>query len=108
MAGEHAPSVGHEPRHTDRHPQPADERPMMPRVSTMAGGPARSNEDFLGVIGSCAILLEASGAPGDLPTGCVHGVPWFVRQFGRAPGPGGPPPRGRLADMNICGPIRPG
>jgi hypothetical protein len=58
------------------------EHPMMFRASTMPGDPARPNEDFAGVLGNCAILLDGSGAPGDMPTGCVHGVPWFVRQLG--------------------------
>jgi len=50
-------------------------------LATMAGDPARPNEDYAGVLGSCAILVDGSGAPGDLPTGCIHGVPWFVRQI---------------------------
>ncbi len=57
-------------------------RPALWLLATMPGDPARPNEDFAGVLGSCAILLDGSGAPGDLPTGCVHGVPWFVRQLG--------------------------
>jgi hypothetical protein len=52
------------------------------RVAAMPGDPARANEDYAGVLGDCAILLDGSGAPGDLPTGCIHGVPWFVRQLG--------------------------
>ena len=55
---------------------------MLFRLATMPGDPARPNEDFAGVLGSCAILLDGSGAPGDLPTGCIHGVPWYVRQLG--------------------------
>jgi hypothetical protein len=55
---------------------------MQFRLATMPGDPARPNEDFAGVLGNCAVLLDGSGAPGDLPTGCLHGVPWFVRQLG--------------------------
>lgn len=55
---------------------------MLFRVATTPGDPARPNEDFAGVLGNCAVLLDGSGAPGDLPTGCIHGVPWFVRQLG--------------------------
>jgi len=55
---------------------------MMFRLATMPGDPARPNEDFAGVFGNCAILLDGSGAPGDMPTGCIHGVPWYVRQLG--------------------------
>ena len=52
------------------------------QVATVPGDQARPNEDFAGVLGDCAVLLDGSGAPGGLPTGCVHGVPWFVRQIG--------------------------
>jgi hypothetical protein len=52
------------------------------RLAAMPGDPARANEDYAGVLGDCAILLDGSGAPGDLPTGCIHGVPWYVRQLG--------------------------
>lgn len=52
------------------------------RVAAAAGDPQRPNEDFAGVLGGCAVLLDGSGAPGDMPTGCIHGVPWFVRQLG--------------------------
>jgi hypothetical protein len=55
---------------------------MLFRLAAMPGDPARANEDFAGVLGGCAILLDGSGAPGDLPAGCTHGVPWFVRQLG--------------------------
>lgn len=56
--------------------------PLLFRTATQPGDPARPNEDLPGVLGECAILLDGSGAPGNLPTGCVHGVPWFVRQLG--------------------------
>lgn len=52
------------------------------QVATIPGDPSRHNEDYAGILGDCAVLLDGSGAPGDLPTGCVHGVPWFVRQLG--------------------------
>ena len=52
------------------------------QVAAAPGDPARPNEDFAGVLGNCAVLLDGSGAPGDMPTGCTHGVPWFVRQLG--------------------------
>lgn len=52
------------------------------RIATTPGDPARPNEDFVGALGNCAVLLDGSGAPGDLPTGCIHGVPWFVRNLG--------------------------
>jgi hypothetical protein len=52
------------------------------RLGAEPGDPERPNEDFAGALGDCAILLDGSGAPGDMPTGCIHGVPWFVRQLG--------------------------
>jgi hypothetical protein len=55
---------------------------MLFRLATMPGDGSRPNEDFAGALGECAILLDGSGAPGDLPTGCIHGVPWYVRQLG--------------------------
>jgi hypothetical protein len=55
---------------------------MQFRLATLPGDLGRPNEDFAGALGNCAVLLDGSGAPGDLPTGCIHGVPWFVRQLG--------------------------
>lgn len=52
------------------------------QVATAPGDPSRPNEDYAGVLGDCAVLLDGSGAPGDMPTGCIHGVPWYVRQLG--------------------------
>ncbi len=56
--------------------------PSLFRAATMPGDPHKPNEDLAGVLGGSAVLLDGSGAPGDLPTGCIHGVPWFVRQLG--------------------------
>lgn len=56
--------------------------PAVFTAATMPGDPGKPNEDLPGVLGDCAVLLDGSGAPGDLPTGCIHGVPWFVRQLG--------------------------
>lgn len=50
-------------------------------LGMMPGDQARPNEDYAGVLGTCAVLIDGSGAPGDLPTGCIHGVPWFARQL---------------------------
>lgn len=55
---------------------------MLYKLATMPGDHKRPNEDYTGALGECAILLDGSGAPGDLPTGCVHGVPWFAHQLG--------------------------
>ncbi|MFD0367331.1 protein phosphatase 2C domain-containing protein [Streptomyces sp. NPDC127114] len=45
------------------------------------GGP---NEDF--VIGSaeCVVVLDGAGMPKGLPTGCIHGVEWYVQRLGNS------------------------
>src|SRR5579859_5224035 len=55
---------------------------MRHSIAVIPGDPARANEDWAGVLGNSAVLLDGSGLPGDLPTGCVHGVPWYVRHLG--------------------------
>jgi Protein phosphatase 2C len=55
---------------------------MLIQLATMPGGEGRENEDFAGALPSCAVLLDGSGGPAELPSGCVHGVPWYVRQLG--------------------------
>lgn len=67
------------------------------RVASAPGSPNRPNEDYVGILGNCAVLLDGSGAPGDLPTGCSHGVPWFVRQLASR----------CLAEMAACDPDDP-
>lgn len=51
-------------------------------IAAEPGTPGKPNEDYAGALGSSAVLLDGSGAPGDMPSGCVHGVTWFVRQLG--------------------------
>jgi hypothetical protein len=55
---------------------------MSYKVAMEPGSPERPNEDFAGVLGNSMILLDGSGGPLELPTGCSHGVPWFVWQLG--------------------------
>jgi hypothetical protein len=55
---------------------------MQFRMASIAGDEARENEDYAGVLGSCAVVPDGSGLPGDLPSGCVHGVPWYVCHLG--------------------------
>lgn len=54
------------------------------RVSsaTEPGSPAKPNEDFVQASPSVVAVLDGLGVPGGLPTGCVHGTPWFVAQLG--------------------------
>lgn len=55
---------------------------MLVQFATMPGRDDRPNEDFVGAFGDCAVLLDGSGGPSELPSGCKHGTPWFVRQLG--------------------------
>jgi hypothetical protein len=40
------------------------------------------NEDTVHVSPTGVVVLDGLSAPKDLPMGCVHGTPWFVRQLG--------------------------
>lgn len=55
---------------------------MMIQVAVLPGSDQRPNEDFAGALPSCAVLLDGSGGPAELPSGCIHGTPWYVRQLG--------------------------
>jgi hypothetical protein len=55
---------------------------MLIQLATVPGSEARPNEDFAGALPSCAVLLDGSGGPAELPSGCSHGTPWYVRQLG--------------------------
>lgn len=44
--------------------------------------PGRVNEDFVVVTPDVAVLLDGAGLPEGTETGCVHGVPWYVRSLG--------------------------
>lgn len=48
------------------------------------GDPAIRNEDWCGVGTNVAVVLDGVTSPPELESGCVHGVPWFVRQLGPA------------------------
>ncbi|MFD3680591.1 UTRA domain-containing protein [Streptomyces sp. NPDC058613] len=49
-------------------------------ASTQGGGAA--NEDTVHVSPTGVVVLDGLSAPKDLPMGCIHGTPWFVRQLG--------------------------
>jgi hypothetical protein len=55
---------------------------MMIQVATLPGRDDKPNEDFAGALPSAAVLLDGAGGPSELPTGCIHGTPWYVRQLG--------------------------
>lgn len=55
---------------------------MQYQIAVIPGDPARENEDYAGVLGTSAVVIDGSGLPGNLPTGCIHGVPWYVRNLG--------------------------
>lgn len=52
----------------------------MMRVSwaTEQGGPDRPNEDFVATALDAAVVLDGMSIAMDMPTGCVHGRPWYV------------------------------
>jgi hypothetical protein len=55
---------------------------MQIQVATLPGRDDKPNEDFAGALPSAAVLLDGAGGPSEMPSGCVHGTPWYVRQLG--------------------------
>jgi hypothetical protein len=47
--------------------------------ATEPGDPRRPNEDFVAATPEAVVLLDGAGAA---DSGCVHGVPWYVRTLG--------------------------
>lgn len=45
-------------------------------------GTGDTNEDTVHVSPTAVVVLDGLSAPKDLPMGCIHGTPWFVRQLG--------------------------
>ncbi|MGO1055556.1 protein phosphatase 2C domain-containing protein [Crossiella sp. CA198] len=56
---------------------------MRTEIASVPGG-GKPNEDWVGVTMRAAVLLDGLTAPGELGTGCIHGVPWYVDQLGAA------------------------
>ncbi|MGH3327753.1 MAG: integrase [Streptomycetales bacterium] len=48
--------------------------------ATEPSGVHRANEDFVAATPNAAVLLDGAGSGSE--SGCVHGVPWFVRRLG--------------------------
>jgi hypothetical protein len=44
--------------------------------------PGHVNEDFVIATPDVAIVLDGAGLPEGTETGCIHGVPWYVRNLG--------------------------
>jgi hypothetical protein len=55
---------------------------MLVQLATIPGRDDRPNEDFPAALPDCAVLLDGAGGPAEMPTGCVHGTDWYVRQLG--------------------------
>ncbi|MFJ2060293.1 hypothetical protein ACIOMM_30750 [Streptomyces sp. NPDC087908] len=47
-----------------------------------AQGVGAANEDTVFASSTGVVVLDGLSAPQDLPMGCIHGTPWFVRQLG--------------------------
>ncbi|MFE4660569.1 integrase [Streptomyces hydrogenans] len=47
-----------------------------------AQGTGAANEDVAYSSPTGVVVLDGLSAPKDLPMGCIHGTPWFVRQLG--------------------------
>ncbi|SCF12766.1 protein phosphatase 2C domain-containing protein [Micromonospora chokoriensis] len=56
---------------------------MYVSLSTSAGRPGRSNEDFVGAVPGAVVLLDGAGIPG-AESLCSHGVVWYTRRLGAA------------------------
>ncbi len=50
-------------------------------TSASASTPGRINEDYVCTGGDWAVILDGATAPPRIDSGCVHGVPWIVRQL---------------------------
>jgi hypothetical protein len=44
--------------------------------------PGQTNEDFVIAGPTWVAVLDGASAPAGIDTGCIHNVPWFVRQLG--------------------------
>jgi hypothetical protein len=57
---------------------------LLVSLATDAASPDRENEDFVAATPDATVLLDGAGVPAGSESGCVHGVPWYVRELGVA------------------------
>ncbi|MEW2147233.1 hypothetical protein AB0869_30935 [Micromonospora vinacea] len=50
-------------------------------LATSAGRAGRPNEDFVGAVPGCVVLLDGAGIPG-AESVCFHGVAWYTHRLG--------------------------
>ncbi len=55
---------------------------MFLTAATEPGAPGSSNEDWVGISSTTAIVLDGVTVFEDVNTGCIHGTPWYVNQLG--------------------------
>ncbi|MFB7943809.1 integrase [Kitasatospora phosalacinea] len=55
---------------------------MRVELAVDARRPDRANEDFAVATPEALVLLDGSSAPDALPSGCTHGIAWYVRRLG--------------------------
>ncbi|WP_158853169.1 protein phosphatase 2C domain-containing protein [Saccharothrix deserti] len=55
---------------------------MRAELCTEPGNPHKKNEDWGAATNRLAVVLDGLTAPGDLGTGCIHDVPWYVEKLG--------------------------
>lgn len=52
---------------------------MHSAIATEPGSPKSSNCDYAGATPTAVVVIDGLTVPAGLETGCVHGVPWYVR-----------------------------
>jgi len=52
-------------------------------MTTSAGSPGQSNQDFVGAVPGAVVLLDGAGIPGTESI-CSHGVAWYTHRLGGA------------------------
>lgn len=55
---------------------------MILRCFTEPGAASKPNEDWCGFSKKIAVVLDGLTSPSELPTGCIHDVPWYVNGLG--------------------------
>ncbi|MFF7637331.1 protein phosphatase 2C domain-containing protein [Kitasatospora sp. NPDC008050] len=55
---------------------------MQVQLAGEAGQPGQENEDFAASTPEALVLLDGSGSPTGMESGCRHGTAWYVRRLG--------------------------